>query len=167
MGRRRVSSHLRLIHGARQASRAPDAGPDLPTPNVERCREHIGALYVLAYLRLGDRPAAEDAVVDAVVSVGGRAEVLGPAQAWSAAAGHIDARPAPAFAADEAGSVVRRAALRPHQRRALALLVAGRKPREAAELLGVSVADVYRMAHEGMQALHTAGLPDPPPGVPT
>lgn len=56
--------------GNRNSTRGPQrAGPTRSV--AQRCEDHIEALYLRAYLQLGDRTAAQDAVIAAVASAAG------------------------------------------------------------------------------------------------
>jgi hypothetical protein len=56
--------------GDRNSTRGPQrAGPTRSV--AQRCEDHIEALYMRAYLQLGDRTAAQDAVIAAVASAAG------------------------------------------------------------------------------------------------
>lgn len=129
---------------------------------VDCCRDHIDALYLLAYLYTGQRHTAEDVVVDAVVSAATRRAitVAEPAAVWHLLAGHVHARGDRDLPGIEAGAepavALTRAGLSPRQREALALVGTGRKTHETAQLLGVTATQIHRDLRAGLQCLGTA-----------
>jgi hypothetical protein len=60
---------------------------------VERCEEHVAALYAVAYLHFGERRPAEDAVIAAVAQAAGRPALSEgvTVSVWHLLAAHIPA----------------------------------------------------------------------------
>jgi hypothetical protein len=64
---RRDPNDARGPHRAGRSARSARSARSV----AERCEDHIGVLYAAAYLQLGDRVAAEDAVIAAVARAAG------------------------------------------------------------------------------------------------
>lgn len=134
-----------------------------PTPSsspVHRCREHIAALYLLAYLCTGQRDAAEELTVDAIATAATHRAIMiaGAPWVWQILAEQIHYRASQYPSRDEAGDglVLDLAGLSPPQREAFALVAAGRKVREAAMLLGVTTTQIHRELGSALQGLGIA-----------
>ena len=136
---------------------------------VHRCRDHIDALYLLAYLYTGQRQTAEDVVVDVVASSATHRAIVvaGPSWVWHILAEQIHTRGGQRLVRVGAGDLrveagdglalsLARAGLSPLQREALALVGTGRKAREVAALLGVTTTQIHRDVCAGLQGLGTA-----------
>ncbi len=118
---------------------------------LERCRPHLGALWILAWLAHGDRDCAEDAVVDAVTAAMANpvSAVAGPPWMWAVLAAHIDhTRTADPSKTSPPGPT--RA-----QCQTVALVAAGHRPGQVAALLGVSAARVHHDLTAGLTALRS------------
>jgi hypothetical protein len=100
---------------------------------TDRCVAHIDALYLLAYLYLGETTIAEAAVVNAVAGTvdDPAATVGGPPWVWRILTSHVHPD------TDGTGHLRR-------QREAVALIAAGRTPSEAGILLGITSTQVHR-----------------------
>jgi DNA-directed RNA polymerase specialized sigma24 family protein len=144
------------VQGTRRAARhlAPSWSP------VHRCREHIDALYLLAYLYTGQHDIAEDVVVDVVArSATHRAMLVGGTPwVWHILAEQIHSWGGQRLLRLEAGDELpmARAGLSPPQREALALVVAGRRAGEAAVLLGITTMQIHRDLLAALQGLGSA-----------
>jgi hypothetical protein len=92
---------------------------------TDRCVAHIDALYLLAYLYLGETTIVAGTVDDPAATVGG------PPWVWRILTSHVHPD------TDGTGHLRR-------QREAVALIAAGRTPSEAGILLGITSTQVHR-----------------------
>lgn len=118
---------------------------------------HLDALYALAYLGSGDPDAAEEAVIGAFdgVCTGSFAATRCRLRLWRLLADHVHLmrRTAGAVAAAPPAPF-REGTLTDIEREAIALLLVGRREREAARLLGVSLHSFRRHARVGLETVH-------------
>jgi hypothetical protein len=114
---------------------------------LERCRQHLDALWVLARLSAVTRAAAEEAVIEAVTATVAdpAASVAGLGCTWEILSGNCDRL------------VVRdpRCELEPSraQRECIALVVSGRRPADVAELTGIPRHQVHQNLNAGLAAI--------------
>ena len=124
---------------------------------AEGILDHLDALYALAYLNSGDPEGAQQAVISAFINVRQDPKLTHtcPPRLWRALAGHVHRTDEgrQALSAAEPGPF-RAGALSPHEQEAIALLLGGRREREAARLLGISVNMFRRYVRAGLEAVH-------------
>jgi hypothetical protein len=129
---------------------APATAGREPRLVTDRCVAHIDALYLLAYLYIGEQTMAEAAVVNAVADTAAdpAITVAGPPQVWHILTSHVHPN------TDSPGHLRR-------QREAVALIAAGRTPAATGALLGITSTQVDRdvwtaipaiRAHLGLQS---------------
>jgi hypothetical protein len=125
---------------------------------VERCIEHVDALYALALLHRGDCRNAEAAVVDAIATAAGDADLstVGASQVWRCLASHFELSDDHEVFIGSPSATIRMAGLSATQREAMALITSGRRPNDVAILLGVPVEQVQEDFRSGTQALDRA-----------
>ncbi|HET9690708.1 MAG TPA: hypothetical protein VFP61_06125 [Acidimicrobiales bacterium] len=123
--------------------------PCRANPRTQLCREYLEALWVLAWLGCGgDASAAESAVIAAVRDTTCDPHPDDGGDVWHAVAGrHLRRRLTPALAA---AGTTGDCAWEGYE--ALALVVTGRSPTEAAAVIGVSVAQVHHGLRRSLAA---------------
>lgn len=118
---------------------------------------HLDALYALAYLKSGDPEGAQQAVISAFIDVCRDPKFTHTCRPrlWRALAAHVHrtGQRRQALPAAEPGPF-RAGALSPHEQEAIALVLGGRREREAARLLGISVIMFRRYVRAGLEAVH-------------
>jgi hypothetical protein len=122
-----------------------------PRLATDRCGAHIDALYLLAYLYIGEQTMAEAAVVNAVAHTAAEPNitVAGPPRVWHILTSHVHPN------TDGPGHLRR-------QREAVALIAAGRSPADTGALLGISGSQVHRDVWTAIPAIQAhLGLRSP------
>jgi DNA-directed RNA polymerase specialized sigma24 family protein len=158
LGRIATRPRLRSVDEPRDTRRAAQDQMPLRSP-MQRCHEHIDALYLLAYLYTFQHDTAEDVVVDVLASSATHRAIMvaGPPWVWHILAEQIHGRSgqrlAGIAASDEPALALARAGLSSPQREAIALVGTGRKASEAAALLGVTTTQVHLDLRAGLQGL--------------
>lgn len=117
---------------------------------MERYRPYVDALWLFACLTCGDPVTADQVAVEAVVRACGDPTTLPPEGPWiwSTLVGNVERT------CKELDERVRRAvAPTVAQREAVALVLAGRSPRDVASLLGIPLVQVHRALNGGLRAL--------------
>lgn len=123
----------------------------------------LHALYALAYLESGDPEAAERVVLDAFVALcsGATPAPLCARQRWRQLAAHVHVViEAPDTGTGSGAPPFRDAELSSVQREAIALHLGDATDRQAARLLGLTVAGFRRQLRAGLEALVPLRLPD-------
>lgn len=141
---------------------APFGRDDRPVEGIVGYRD---ALYALAYSGSGDADTARQAVVDAFTDAcSDPATTPGcPARLWRALADRVHLM-GPSGEVESAADPApfRQGALSPYEREAIALLLAGWRESEAAQLLGVSRSHFDQYVQGGLQAVQPFMVTGPP-----
>jgi DNA-directed RNA polymerase specialized sigma24 family protein len=151
---RRSDHRLPALH----RSLSPHASSPAVTELIDKCVEHVDALFLLALLHTGECRQAEQDVIDAIADAGmehpaTRAE---PGPLWRLLASHFSVPDDRTVMRGSAAAAIRAAALTPGQRQAMALVAAGRTAQGAAQLLATPVAQVEADVADGTRALGSA-----------
>jgi hypothetical protein len=137
-------------HRVRQASRPADG-----------VLIHLDALFALAFLQSGDPASARDAVAGAFSSICGIPLATHACQSvmWRTLADHVHNAASGCRGWSASGPVpFRESSHTKGQREAVALYLGGRRGRDAARLLGISVNEHRLLLHQGSVALRAARL---------
>lgn len=151
------------------SARGSPAPADRHAPPANGILGHLDALYALAYLSSGNANGAQQAVIDTFTGAcrDPTAKPTCRSRLWRTLADHVH------LACDEPGASpaagpapFRAAALSPWQREAIALRLGGRRDRDAARLLGISLGRLRRELRFGLEALSAGLLADTDRGYP-
>jgi hypothetical protein len=153
----RIASQPEVSSPRKGAAGVTDSG-DICSTLVERCREHIGALYVLAYLYSGDRHVAEEAVADAVASLLAHPVPAdgGPVRMWDLLASDIQGQNDRGVFRGTPVTTLQAVAASDVQRQCIALVAVGRTPHDAAVLLDTTVDRLHHNLRGGLRAFRVA-----------
>jgi hypothetical protein len=124
---------------------------------------HLDAVFALAYLSSGDGYDAERVVTEAFIALSGE-----PADkfacgtcAWRALADHVRLSGRDRAAVATGSAPFKDGGLSQGQREAIALVLGGREPPEAAEILGVSLVGFEQQLWSGLEQLRPVMLTVP------
>jgi hypothetical protein len=178
-----VRFHIPVDH-ATPPGQVPGRGKGRDTPSARRWPApagrhdppaagilgHLDALYALAYLSSGNANGAQQAVIDAFTGVCGDPTGRSACRSglWRTLADHVHLASDGRGASPAVGPApFRDGALSPCQREAIALRLGGRRDRDAARLLGISLGELRREIRIGLQALYPDILTDTDGGYPS
>jgi hypothetical protein len=118
------------------------------------CLQHLDALWFVAWMTLGDRDHADEAVIEATTAAhkDPTFEDAGPPQSWAILIRHLDEL---VRGPDDTS---------PAQRQAIALVVNGRSAGDAALILAVGRGEIHRYLREGLHALRQSARRPPTDG---
>jgi hypothetical protein len=119
--------------------------------------DHLDATYALAYLSSGDGDDAERLVTEAFMALSDEptGKFACPPCAWRALADYVrQAGGERAISLVASSAPFKDGGLSQGQREAIALVLGGHEPREAADLLGVSLVNFERHLRSGLEMLH-------------